>query len=155
LISKITTCLSFLLLLLLAAPAPSLADDAHSGNITVAIMGLRNNQGVVRVALFGSKETYNNDHNIGMGSYRKMVAPIESNCATATFSDIPFGDYAIKVFHDQDNSGKFVTNAFGIPKVEYAFSNNARAMFRPPSYDKAKFVLDRAGLSMEIKTQGK
>lgn len=150
-----TVRLSMLLMLLLAAFLPGLADDAPGGNIAVAIKGLKNSQGVVRVALFGSKETYNNDHNIGMGAFRKMAVPIANNQATATFSAIPYGDYAIKVFHDEDNSGKFVTNAFGIPKVEYAFSNNARALFGPPSYDKAKFKLDQANLLMEIKTQGK
>ena len=146
---------SFLLVLSLTSIAASMADDAPSGNIAVAIKGLKNSQGVVRVALFGSKETYNNDHNIGIGSFRKLAQPIEGNQATATFTGIPYGDYAIKVFHDEDNSGKFVTNAFGIPKVEYAFSNDARAMFGPPSFDKAKFKLDRADLSMEIKAQGK
>jgi uncharacterized protein (DUF2141 family) len=153
--SNIMVCLSLLSALVLAAFLPSAADDAPGGNITVTIKGLKNNQGVVRVALFGSKETYNNDHNIGMGSFRKMAVPIADNKATATFTAIPYGDYAIKVFHDEDNSGKFVTNAFGIPKVEYAFSNNARAMFGPPPFDKAKFKLDQANISMEINAQGK
>jgi uncharacterized protein (DUF2141 family) len=153
--SKIIACLSLLIVPFLAAFQPSSADDAPAGNIEVVIKGLKNSRGVVRVALFGSKETYNNDHNIGMGSFRKMAVPIDGNQATATFTAIPYGDYAIKIFHDEDNSGRFATNAFGIPKVEYAFSNDARAVFGSPSFEKAKFLLNQASLPMEIKTPGK
>ena len=70
------------------------------GTITVFMSGLRNNQGVVRVALFGSQETYNNDHNVGMGSFRKVVVPVVNNQAVASFSEMPYGDYAVKFFHD-------------------------------------------------------
>jgi uncharacterized protein (DUF2141 family) len=90
-----------------------------------------------------------------MGAFRKMAVPIQGSEATATFSGIPCGDYAIKVFHDENNSGKFLTNTFGIPRVEYAFSNNARAMFGPPSFEKARFALKQPELSMEKSTQHK
>jgi uncharacterized protein (DUF2141 family) len=152
---KSTLSLSLLLVQLVAAFLPVMADDAPEGDITVAIKGLKNSQGVVRVALFGSKETYNNDHNIGMGSFRKVAVPITDQQATARFTGMPYGDYAIKVFHDENNSGKFATNAFGIPKIEHAVSNNARALFGPPGFDKAKFKLEQANLSMEIRTAGK
>jgi len=125
------------------------------GTITVVMSGLRNNQGVVRVALFASPETYNNDHNVGMGSFRKVVVPVVNNQAVASFSEMPYGDYAVKFFHDEDNSGKFVVGFFGCPKVEFGFSNDARARFGPPPFRKAKFTLAQPNLALQIKSQAK
>ncbi len=71
--------------------------------------------------------------------------------ATATLQNVPYGEYAIKLFHDEDNSGRFLTNAFGIPKVEYGFSNNAHGLFGPASFGKAKFQLN---VDMDIAMQG-
>jgi len=125
------------------------------GTITVVMTGLRNNQGVVRVALFGSPETYNNDHSVGMGAFRKVVVPVVHNQAVASFSEMPYGDYAIKAFHDENNSGKFVVGAFGRPKVEFGYSNDARAAFGPPPFRRAKFALTQPNLSVQIKSQAK
>jgi len=125
------------------------------GTITVVMTGLRNNQGVVRVALFGSPETYNNDHNVGMGSFRKVVVPVVHNQAVASFSEMPYGDYAVKAFHDENNSGKFVVGTFGRPKVEYGYSNDARAAFGPPPFRRAKFTLAQPNLSVQIESQTK
>jgi len=32
-------------------------------------------------------------------------------------------------------------NFFGVPKEQYGFSNNARALFGPPDFENAAFVL--------------
>jgi len=85
---------------------------------------LRNNNGVVRIALFNSSKSYSADKFSADKSFQKLIAPINNKEATATLENVPYGEYAIKLFHDEDNSGRFITNAFGIPKVEYGFSNN-------------------------------
>jgi uncharacterized protein (DUF2141 family) len=139
----------------LLAPAPVVMAQQAEGTITVSINGLRNNQGVVRVALFGSSETYNNDHNIGMGAFRQVVVPVADNLAVASFPDMPYGDYAVKAFHDENNSGKFLTGTFGKPRVEYAYSNDARYVLNPPSFAKARFSLAQPVLNLQIKSQRK
>jgi uncharacterized protein (DUF2141 family) len=139
------------LLFILALPALVLAADG--GNIVVHVNGLRNNNGVVRIALFNSATDYSADKNTAEKSFQKLTAPINNKEATANLANIPYGEYAIKLFHDEDNSGHFVTDAFGIPKVEYGFSNNAHGVFGPASYNKAKFKLESKKLDITIKMQ--
>jgi uncharacterized protein (DUF2141 family) len=121
------------------------AEGANSGKITVFINGLKNSNGVARIALFNSEGSYA-DNKSGPDSagkaFRKVAAPISANAATCTFEDIPYGEYAVRFFHDEDNSGEFKTGMFGIPKVEYGFSNNAVGKFGPAPYSKAKFSLN-------------
>ncbi len=139
------------LLLALIAPSASWATDA--GSIVIKVTGLRNDKGTVRIALFNSKAAYTASK-AGEQAFQKMKVPITDQKATATFEAVPYGEYAIKLFHDEDNSGRFITNMFGIPKVEYGFSNNAHGLMGPASFEKALFKLNSPNLEMPIKMQG-
>ena len=55
--------------------------------------------------------------------------------------EIPEGEYAIAVFHDENTNGKLDTNFLGIPKEQYGFSNHAKGQMKPPKFEDAKFKL--------------
>jgi len=57
-----------------------------------------------------------------------------------TIENIPPGEYAISIFHDENDNGKLDTNFIGIPKEPYGFSNNPVIKLRPPTFMEAKFV---------------
>lgn len=62
------------------------------------------------------------------------------NQVTAIFKNVPSGEYAVAVYHDVDENGILnKEGVFGIPSEDYGFSNNPRAMFGPPSYEKCAF----------------
>jgi uncharacterized protein (DUF2141 family) len=131
-------------LLLLAIPV-SRAKGADSGKITVFIDGLRNNNGVTRIALFNSEGSYTDISSApdqAGKAFRKAAADISANTSTYTFDDIPYGEYAIKFFHDENNNDLFKVGLLGTPKVEYGFSNNVTGKFGPAPYSKVKFTLD-------------
>jgi uncharacterized protein (DUF2141 family) len=130
----------------------SSAIAADAGSLTVNITGLKNDKGTARIAVFNSAEAFATKMNAA-AAFRKTPAPIANNQASATFTDLPYGEYAVKYYHDEDNSGDFKTNMLGIPKVEYGFSNNPNASHGAPSYDKAKFTLNAPQTTIEIKTQ--
>lgn len=136
---------------------PLAAIAADQGKIIVHVKGLKNDKGVVRIALFNSADSYEkskSSEDKAEGAYNKTTAPIASQTASYTFDSVPYGDYAIKMFHDEDNSGKFVTGWFGIPKVEYGFSNNVLGKMGPAPYEKAKFKLDKAEVIVDITAHG-
>ena len=56
-----------------------------------------------------------------------------------SFENISPGDYAISVMHDANENNELDSNAFGIPKEGFGFSNDVMGMFGPPSFEKAKF----------------
>lgn len=126
---------------------------AEQGSLVVYVTGLKNNNGSVRVAMFNSESSYTSDKFTGESAFRKEIVPIRNNSAEYTFTNLPYGDYAIKLFHDEDNSGKFETGMFGIPKVQYGFSNNAHGKFGPAGYDKAMFHFGAAEQKMDIEMQ--
>ena len=121
----VSTLLAVVVALLVSGRA--LAQD--SGVINVHLTGISNDKGVMRVALFSSPTTYNASGGAAETAFMKGIAAIKDKQADYSFANVPAGTYAIKVFHDEDNSGKFYTNVFGIPKVQYGFSNNAHGTF--------------------------
>jgi len=60
---------------------------------------------------------------------------------TFTAPDLPPGDYAIRVMHDENGNGKLDSNFVGIPTEPWAMSNNAKGNFGPPKWGDAMFTL--------------
>lgn len=115
------------------------ACKAKEGCLLVAIEGLSNDSGLIRVALFDRKECFSDKRYHISGAIRSASLPIRGKAGLWRLDNLPYGDYAIRTFHDEDESGQFKVNRFGIPKYEYGFSNDAKALFGPPPFQKAKF----------------
>lgn len=117
-----------------------------SGTLVVKFNGMSSNDGKVVIALCNSDANYKDHKSPYIG---KSIA-INKNTAIVEFEDLPFGDYAIKAFHDEDANDDLNTNILGIPVEDYGFSNNARGMFGPPSWQDAKFELNDDDKVVEI-----
>lgn len=116
------------------------------GQLKVLIVGLENDEGEVRIALFDSKDSYSAE---GKPSQEVSVF-IKDKKAECTFKGIPYGTYAIKLYHDKNGNGKLDMNFMGIPNEPYGFSNNAREEFGPTKWEDAKFTVNSKNMTMEI-----
>lgn len=122
--------------------------EQNTGILTVIVTGLKNNKGEVRLALCNSEESYTSKD---AEPFRRIAIPIAEKQAKAVFEELSFGEYAIKLFHDENSNGDLDTNFLGLPKEDYAFSNNAKATFGPPEYEKATFEFSEEEVTIEIK----
>ena len=126
------------------------AEKAQSGtaNLIIHITGFKNSEGVARVAVINSKENYSQKT-----PYKGFNTRITDKEAIQTVPGLPQGEYAVKVFHDENENDELDTRIFGIPAESYGFSNNARGTLGPPEYEKAAFLLDspEQEISIQIK----
>ena len=113
----------------------SVAVASESGTLVVMLKNLPNNDGMVMVALSNSQEDYEAEGEAFMGD----MAKIKGKKSDVSFSPLPYGEYAIKVFHDEDEDKELDTNFLGIPSEAYGFSNNAEGSFGPAAWEDAKF----------------
>ncbi|MGF1480932.1 MAG: DUF2141 domain-containing protein [Cyanophyceae cyanobacterium] len=124
--------------------------------LTLQLDGLRNQQGVVYVALFNAPEGFPDD---GSKAVTAQTYPISEIPLTITIEDLPFGDYAITVFHDENEDGKLNTGIFGIPKEGFGFSDDPMILGGPPSFKQASFFFSpdnrHLQISMKYLTPGK
>jgi uncharacterized protein (DUF2141 family) len=103
--------------------------------IKVEVKGLKSNKGQVMIGL------YNSEKDFLKKTYKGTVVLIKDKIATVTFSNIPKGEYAVSLFHDENNNGKLDSNFMGIPREDYAASNGAKGFMGPPKYKDAKFSI--------------
>ena len=119
----------------------------NSGMLTIIITGLDNNKGDVKVGLFNSVESFE-------GKEKKLkgaILEIDNKRVEWLLKDIPYGEYAVKAFHDEDGDDKIDTNFLGIPTESYGFSNNVMGLFGPPDFEDAKFLFNSDEMQIEIK----
>ena len=138
--------LAALLILAPAAGAPPPAGRAAGVALTVRVTGLRNDRGQVAVALFDSAAHFPKQER----ALRGQVVRIAGKRAQVTFRDLQPGTYAVAILHDENQNQKMDFNFLGMPLEGYGFSNDASALFGPPSFERAAFrLLPRAsGISI-------
>ena len=110
--------------------------QAQGLKLDVTVSGFENSNGKVKIGL------YNSESDFLKTPYKSLSAAIHSNVATATFTDLPKGEYAISLYHDENGNGLLDKNVFGIPSEDYAASNNAKGSMGPPKYADAKFTIN-------------
>ena len=122
------------------------AQQTETGEVKLEIKNFGSNDGFVMIALFNNDEDYTNQGK----PFRKAKLEIKNNVVNHTFEDLPFGEYAIKLFHDENGNAELDKGLFGIPTEDYAFSNNASGSFGPASYEDAKFELNKKSVLQKL-----
>jgi uncharacterized protein (DUF2141 family) len=115
-----------------------LISSQNSGEINLQIQGAKSDKGVIRVLIFDSKKGYPDQVELAVMFF---TVPISDRKSKIKISDLKPGKYSIAAFHDEDENGSINTNPFGYPIEKYGFSNNAKAYFGPPDYEKTAFEL--------------
>ena len=138
--------LALVLALLMVASFAAYGAD-KKGTVEVLIEGLSSDKGRVGAALYNSADGFPKD---SKKTFQTARAPIKDKKATVIFKDLPMGEYAFAVIHDENENGK-MDYRFGLPQEGYAFSNNATGTLGPPEFDKAKFKVDKDKVTQKIK----
>ncbi len=131
--------ISFLLFILVTV-------SSYATNVTVTFTHLRKPTGNIIIGVYDSPKYFPKDK----GQVMKVTVPVNSNTVTTTL-DLPPGEYAFAICHDEDGDGTCNQNVLGIPKEGFAFSRNYRPKFRAPKFDNIKFVVADKDLHLEIK----
>ncbi len=106
---------------------------SQQNNLVVVVKNINEAKGNISVALFNNEKDFTDKMLIGKKTVSKRGE------VQVVFENMVPGEYAISVMHDANENGKIDSNAFGIPKEGFGFSNDAMGMFGPPTFEKAKF----------------
>jgi uncharacterized protein (DUF2141 family) len=138
--------LTFFVLIISQLVFAQTVEDNNTGILTIIVTGLENDDGEVLIAVSNSRENYEGNDSVFVG----VNVKIENKKTEYIFEELPFGEYAIKLFHDENMDGELDSNFLGIPTEDYGFSNNASGTFGPADYDDAKFLFDQTEMTMNI-----
>jgi len=136
-------------ILLIAALLWVVVSTVHAtetGSIKLFIHGFKNGEGMAQIAMANSRETHPQDAK----AFREVESTIVDGKVGVVFSDIPHGEYSIRLYHDINGNKVLDKNIFGVPKEPYGYSNNARAKLSAPSWEDAMFELDSEKVTQKI-----
>jgi len=127
--------------------------SAQQASITVNLSGIRSQKGNIVVCLW-KKQDKDFPLCSNTGSFRHATVKATASTVTATFQNVPSGEYSLSAFHDENQDGKINRNLMGRPKEGIAFSgmspnqgDRGRA-----SFDKSKFTVTGAKtISMSLR----
>ncbi len=113
--------------------ASSQAAATHSGSstLTLQVDRVRNATGVIRFAIFADDAGWPDNK---LKSIRYGSLPAQPGTVTFTLPGIPYGTYAISVFHDENENHKVDRDFFGRPKEGIGFANDPKIGFTIPSW---------------------
>ena len=107
----------------------------NSFTLKIKVASFENIKGVLRVCITDQKDTF-----LKSCTFSKIVA-VEDKTVSLKIENIEKGNYAVSVYHDENNNGILETGGvFGIPVEPYGFSNNPTMTFGP-SFKKSVFKM--------------
>jgi uncharacterized protein (DUF2141 family) len=118
---------------------------ADSGRLTVELTNMKSDEGRLVYAMWSGPEGW-----LESNTVREGTSPVSAGRSTLAFDDLPYGEYAISVYHDRNDNGKLDTGLFRMPKEPLGTSNDAKIRFGPPKYEDAVFILDQPELRIQI-----
>ncbi|MBX9634935.1 MAG: DUF2141 domain-containing protein [Magnetospirillum sp.] len=119
---------------------PALAAD-----LSVAVSGVRDGEGDVRVVLYERPESFR--HEDQAREIRSIAA--DATTAPVVFTDLAPGRYAVIAYHDANRNGKLDLFLGMFPAEGWGMSNDP-AVMGPPKFDPAAVMVPHEGGAITI-----
>jgi uncharacterized protein (DUF2141 family) len=117
---------------------PPEAPAVLKGNLRVIVKNFKSDKGQTNIVLYNDPKTFPDKPG---SAPHNIWAKINKGMADVTFEDIPYGDYALTAYHDENDNHKLDLSFIGIPQEGIAVSNDARG-FILPRFKDAKVILN-------------
>jgi len=123
--------ISFILISSAAKPPP------QEYQLTLKVTGIKEIKGELVIGLYNNQKAW-----LKKGKeFSKKTIKITAKKESIVFDNIPAGNYAISLFHDENMDGKVNRSLIRIPKEGYGFSNNTRVTIKAPGFKKSSFQI--------------
>ncbi|MDR2683441.1 MAG: DUF2141 domain-containing protein [Dysgonamonadaceae bacterium] len=119
----------FLLMLLVAGTLSA------QHRLTIVVEGIEEASGRLMVALYDKE-------NFMKKPVNGQIVQVKSDTVTVVLENIPAGEYAVSLYHDENGNGKLDTGLFGIPVEKYGFSNDAKGTYGPPAFEDCRITVE-------------
>lgn len=126
-------------------------EKATNVPLRVIIDNLSTNDGEIEISVYTPKNKFPEEN----GQLKKYRFKPENLKLDVQLKDLPYGELAIALYHDENNNGKIDKNMIGIPTEPYGFSNNYKPTIKAPNFDNCKFTYSKESNEVRISLLGK
>ena len=133
-------------ILVISIPYISSAQMTNKGQLNVYVNGVTNQEESLRILLFNNKDVFPYNEQYAFLSVTKNLDQIEK----PTKFNIPFGEYAVFVYHDSNGNGKHDRNFFGKPSESQGFSILNSEQIDKPDFAECVFTFNQDAQTVTI-----
>jgi len=107
-----------------------------NSRLTIHVQNIKTLDGDLKIGIFNTDADFLEENS----TVKAYTVAVDEATETLVIDDLPEGDYAISMYHDENSDGILNRNFFGIPKEPYGFSNNIKPKLSAPDYEDCKFI---------------
>lgn len=138
-----------LLLALVGCAAPVIGpQSAGQGVLVVKLSGFRNDQGQALISVYAAPRGFPDRVELAL---RTSNVTIRQGLAEARFTDLPYGEYAVSVLHDENGDGRMAAGWLGQPQEGFAFSGRPDYRFGRPEFADAVILVGTPRRELNIR----
>jgi uncharacterized protein (DUF2141 family) len=119
----------------------SLINAAYAGSLTLTLDNVRSDQGTLMIAVYSNSAGYESVD--PMSAAIQIALPAVKGTSDITLSNVPNGEYAMVIFHDENSNGT-LDMAESIPTEGYGYSG-ATDKFTIPNFESASTSVGDSG----------
>lgn len=117
--------------------------------VSLTVSNIQQVQGMIWIGLYESEETFLIKEKAIVKGY-----PVQhKGDMTIALSDVPYGTYAVALFHDLNNNGVLDQNVLGVPREPYAFSGELQSQWRLPRFAEVKHTFTPGQSTLALKLE--
>jgi uncharacterized protein (DUF2141 family) len=120
-----------------AAAFALLPGAAPVSTLKLSIEKLRSSRGMLRICLTADPKNFPGC----VDDAHALTRSVPAGETEIDIGDLPHGDYAAAVIHDENGNAKLDT-FMGIPREGFGFSRNPSIGFGPPRFTAARFTVN-------------
>jgi len=132
---------------LIALPVLLSSLSAMAADLTIDIKGVRGTAGTLQIAVFDQAVTYKKM--AYEKAYAALTVKVNQQRNAITFHDVPKGQYAVSLFHDENSNNQMEKALTGMPKEGYGTSN-ASDRYDEPDFAKASVTVGDSNQTINI-----
>jgi uncharacterized protein (DUF2141 family) len=119
--------------------------------IKVVVKDIAHKGGNLNIGVFNTEPAFQSKQEPFAGA---SIAVADTSKIKTTF-ELPFGIYAIAVYHDENSNNQLNKKKLGIPEEGVGFSGTLKSKFRPPKFEECSFHLTNdTTISISLKYPG-
>lgn len=109
-----------------------------TAKLRIVVNQLPNQKGEICMRIYAKEQGFpQSSKNVVQSGCTKITG----RSAIKEFYGLPYGTYAVALFHDENGDGKLNTNFLGIPREGFGISNNPTLSTSAPKFKNSSFPL--------------
>lgn len=113
-----------------------------TADLTVEIGNIEHVKGTIRMGIYDNADKFPKEG----GAMRNEQFTVTASNLKCVVRNLPYGEYAIALYHDVNNDNVCNMNFVGMPKEAYGFSNNIKPVLSAPSFSSTRFTFNKPSL---------